>query len=262
MNYLVIDGCTHRGNTWLVAEEAMNRLKETDSHCNFEIVHLMQANLPFCIGCSNCFRKGPEFCPHKTIMSDIISKINHADAVIFVSTTYNVRETALLKNFMDHTNYFLHRPAFFTKKALVITTVGGFGGKSTVKSIGGTLLGMGFNKFYGLSIATISWNAYCITAKHQKQIHHVTDKFRCDVMSGKMHFPKTTVLIPYNLFRGMSDNYLPGSMYETEDGSYYINRKRAYDKQIPLLPHQILLGNLFYLTGKVMGKKMIVSYKK
>lgn len=262
MKYIVIDGCTHRGNTWLVAEAAMKRIKESDSNCSFEIIHLIDEKLDYCLGCSNCFRKGADYCPHKSIMSRIIGQIDTADALIMVSTTYNTRETALLKNFLDHMNYLLHRPRFFAKKALVITTVGGFGGKTTIKSIAGTLRGMGFNKCYGLCIASISWNAYRITDKHQRMIEQVTDHFRKDVESGKLHFPQMPVLIPYNLFRGMAGNFKPGAKYETEDGRYYLDQKRVYDASVPLLPHQWLFGSVFYMIGKISSKFMVVTYRK
>ncbi len=262
MNYLIIDGCTHKGNTWKVAEAVMNRIKEKDPDSRFEIVRLIEKRLDYCIGCSNCFRKGPDYCPHKDIMTEILDQMSAADALIMISTTYNTRETALLKNFLDHLSYLLHRPRFFTKKALVITTVGGVGGKSTVKSITGTLNGMGFNKCYGISVTTVSWNAYQITDKHRQRIDKVTDSFRRDVESGRLHYPKTLVLIPYNLFRGMAENYKPGTMYESEDGTYYLQQKRAYDAAVPLLPHQRLFGVLFCLVGKISAKHMVVTYKK
>jgi len=36
--------------------------------------------------------------------------------------------TALTKNLIDHLCFMLHRPCFFTKKALVVSTVGGVNG--------------------------------------------------------------------------------------------------------------------------------------
>lgn len=265
MKYLIINGSPHKGNTWKVTKSAIENIRKMDSECSFEEIHLLDLNLPFCIGCSNCFRKGGEFCPHKEIMDNIINQINLADGIIVLSTTFNCRETALLKNFLDHLNYLLHRPQFFTKKALVITTVGGVGGKNVIKSVTGTLCGMGFNKCYGLCIRTISWNAYKIKQKDQKQIDKISKKFYKDVVSGIMHYPSTGVLIPYNLFRGMAKNYVKGTEYETEDGEYYTDAyrmKHVYDRNIPLLPHQRMLGSMFFLIGKIGSRSMVVTYKK
>ena len=265
MNYLLINGSPHRGNTWKVAESAMENIMTLDSSCAFQEVHLLDVNLPFCLGCSNCFRKGNEFCPHKDIMTSLIEKINWADGVIVVSTTFNMRETALLKNFLDHLNYLLHRPLWFTKKALVVTTVGAVGGDSTIKSISGTLTGMGFNRCYGIAISAFSWNDYQISPKTQKKIDKKSTDFCRDVQSGRMHYPSTDVLIPYNLFRGMAGNFVKGSKYETKDGDYYTDdyrKKHVYERGIPLLPHQRLFGTLFYLIGKASSKSMEVTYKK
>ena len=54
----------------------------------FDEIHLLRENLPFCTGCSNCFRIGHEKCPHYSIVGKIIEEIEHADGIIVVSTTY------------------------------------------------------------------------------------------------------------------------------------------------------------------------------
>ena len=191
--------------------------------------------------------------------------MEQADGLIIATTTFNLRETALLKNFLDHFNYMLHRPHFFTKKALIITTVGGIGGKNTIKSIKGTLQGMGFNKCYGLCITSLSWNAYLPDQKAILKTKNLTKEFYNDILHNRLHFPSNVVLIPYNLFRGMCVNYAPGTEYETQDGIYWTNPqriKRIYDKRIPLRIEQKIFGSLFYFIGKVMGKKLMITYKK
>ena len=189
MKYLIINGSPHRGNTWTVVQAAMKRIKELDANYTAEEIHLMEARIPFCTGCSNCFRLGGEFCPHRDIMSEIQTKIEAADGIIVATTTFNCRETALLKNFLDHLNYLLHRPRFFNKKALVVTTVGGVGGNATIKSVTGTLRGMGFNKCYSMFIRSVSWNDYRINTSDQKKISREAEKFYTDLKSGKMHYP-------------------------------------------------------------------------
>jgi len=78
MKYLIINGSPHKGNTWKVAKSAMENIKKLDSESTFQEIHLLDLKLPFCLGCSNCFRKGDEFCPHKDIMTEAINKINWA----------------------------------------------------------------------------------------------------------------------------------------------------------------------------------------
>lgn len=265
MKYLVINGSPHKGNTWKIVKVAMEQIKEIDDKCEFKEVHLSEAGIPFCTGCSNCFRLGHDKCPHANQMKPILDAIEEADGIIVASTTFFMRETGLLKNFMDHITYLIHRPQFFTKKAMVITTVGGVGGNAAAKSITGFLKGIGVNRCYQKSMQSISWNAYEPNEKEKKSVRKCATKFGRDVVSGKMHFQSTGLLIPYNIFRGMSIYYVSGTEYETEDGAYWTNisrRSRGYDSKIPLLPHQILVAGFFNTIGKIAGKKMIVTYKK
>ncbi|MFA9377027.1 MAG: flavodoxin family protein [Lachnotalea sp.] len=265
MQYLVINGSPHKGNTWKVVKMVMEQLKKTDEQFQFQEIHLAELNLPFCTGCSNCFRLGYEVCPHSNRMIPIIDAMEKADGLIVASTTFFMRETGLLKNFMDHLTYMMHRPQFFTKKALVITTVGGVGGKAAAKSIVEFLKGIGYNKCYIKSVRSMSWNVYEPSQSQEESIQKCAAKFGRDVLSKKIHVQSTGLLIPYNIFRGMSIYYTAGTKYETEDGAYWteeVRRKRVYDSNVPVMPHQIAVGSIFYLMGKVLGKRMIVTYKK
>lgn len=94
-----------------VSRTGKNYLVESQKEIEFDEVHLIEEGLPFCIGCSNCFRVGHEKCPHYNVIGKIIEKIETADGIIIATTTYNMRETALLKIyltifalcFIDHT---------------------------------------------------------------------------------------------------------------------------------------------------------------
>lgn len=178
-----------------------------------------------------------------------------------------MRETALLKNLFDHFCFMLHRPHFFKSKALVITTTGGVGGHAAAKSVKGTLLGIGFNRCYTFSRASFSWNAYVPNNKTLNSLRKVVQKFYKDVESRKLYNPKTKLLIPYNLFRGMSLAYVPGTDYETEDGVYWTDECRkglVYAPGIEVAFYKKPIGHLFYWIGKLAGnmKGMKVTYKK
>ena len=227
MKFLIINGSAHKGNTWKLAELAKARIATRDGAAEFEEIHLINEHLPFCTGCSNCFRLGKDKCPHDSTVGGIIDKIDNADGVIFVYTTYNMRETALLKNLFDHLCFMLHRPHFFRSKALVITTTGGVGGKSAAKSIASALRGIGFNRAYIFARASFSWNAYIPDEKTKKALNKKTDTFFKDIVSGKLHSPSFLLLMPYNIFRGMSLSYVKGSEYETADGTHWTDKERV-----------------------------------
>ena len=267
MKILIINGCAHKGNTWKLAEQAKNFLLKNQEEIEFDEVHLIEEGLPFCIGCSNCFRVGYEKCPHYNIVGRIIEKMETADGIIITTTTYNMRETALLNNLFDHFCFMLHRPHFFKSKALVITTTGGVGGHAAVKSVEGLLLGIGFNRCYTFSKASFSWNSYVPNNKTLISLRKVVQKFYKDVKSKKVHDPKVKLLIPYNMFRGMSLAYAPGTDYETEDGVYWTEECRkglVYAPGVKVAFYKKPIGYLFYWIGKLAGnmKGMQVTYKK
>lgn len=267
MKILIINGSAHKGNTWKLVEQAKLDLWEINNEIVFNEVHLIKENLPFCIGCSNCFRVGHEKCPHYSIVGEIIEKMENADGVIFASTTYNMRETALLKNMFDHLCFMLHRPHFFKSKALIITTTGGVGGRACAKSISSTLKGIGFNRCYIFTKASFSWNAYEPNDRTLNALKKTVHKFFKDVDSKKMYSPKTSLLIPYNLFRGMSLAYVPGTEYETQDGVYWSDecrRKSVYAQGVKVPFYKKIVGYLFYEIGKITGKTkgMLVTYRK
>lgn len=265
MKYVIINGSPHKGNTWKIVQLAKESIQAKNNLAVFDEIHLAGLNLPFCCGCSACFRLGYEKCPHHHIIGPIIEKIHNADGVIIASTAYNMKETAMLKNFFDHLCFMLHRPGFFKSKALVITTTGGVGGKKAAKSISAFLKGIGFNRCYLFSAATYSWNDYKINEKTTAKLKKVVSKFYRDILSGRLHSPSCLLLIPYNLFRGMSLAYRKGTEFETEDGVYWTGESRAksvYDSAVHVPIYKKPIGQLFYLIGKIAGRKIVITYKK
>lgn len=265
MKYLLINGSPRKGNTWKLVEVAKAHIQSEDALAEFEELHLAAENLPFCCGCSNCFRLGHEKCPHSTTIIKIIHAIERADGVIFASTTYNMRETSILKNLFDHLCFMLHRPHFFSSKALIITTTGGVGGKAAAKSIASFLEGIGFNQCYLFSVASLSWNNYQVGEKTKSKLDKVSGQFYRDVASKKLHSPSCLDLIPYNLFRGMSQAYVKGTEYETQDGVYWtedIRKKGVYDRAVKVPIFKRPIGQLFFCIGKFAGRKVMVTYKK
>lgn len=263
--YLIINGSPRKGNTWKIVEMVKENIQREDKYAVFDEIHLAEENLPFCCGCSNCFRIGHEKCPHSGIIMEIIKAMEDADGIIIASTTYFRRETSLLRNLFDHLCFMTHRPHFFTSKALVITTTGGVGGKSAAESISSFLKAIGFNRCYMFSAASLSWNDYKINEKTKSKLCKVTDKFYKDVLSKKFHSPSCMLLIPYNLFRGMSLSYAKGTEFETQDGFYWTEecrKKGVYNSSVHVPLYKKPFGQLFYKIGKYFGKKIMITYKK
>ena len=57
--------------------------------------------------------------------------MREADGVILASPVYGMNVSGLFKLFVDRFSYIFHRPRFFDKKALLLTTTGAVGTKET-----------------------------------------------------------------------------------------------------------------------------------
>lgn len=243
--------------------EAKRIVEALDQTVEFREVHLSDINLPFCTGCSNCFRRGHRTCPHNPIVQPIMDCIEDSDAVIFSVPCFQGHLPGILKNFTDHMAFMLHRPRYFTKKALIISTTGGVSARSTTKALAAALAGWGFNKCYQLPVTALSWNAYKPTEKDLKRTYDAAKKFYLDAKSGKMHVPGMGVLIPFNLFQAMCAGDGGENDYPTEDHNFwpqYLGMR--YAPGIPMTPGKKLFGRLIYLTGKKLSRSMVVTYQK
>lgn len=198
-------------------------------------------------------------------MQGVIDRMEWADGVIFATTTFFMQPTALTKNLIDHFCFMTHRPYFFAKKALVLSTTGGVGAKDTVKYLAGWFRALGFNKCYELPVVSSSWNAYRLNDKIKLKCAKLSKKFHMDVVSRRLHAPRWLILIPYNLFRGMSLSYIKGTEYEYMDGIHWSDpyrTKSVYDPSIPVPLYKKPFGGLFYIIGKIAPKFITLTYRK
>lgn len=189
--------------------------------------------------------------------------IEKSDAVIFSVPCFQGHLPGIMKNFTDHMAFMLHRPRYFTKKALIISTTGGISADSTTKALATTLPGWGFNKCYQLPITALSWNDYKPTKKDLKKTYDITKKFYFDVKSGKMHVPSIGVLIPFNLFQAICVGNKGEKEYPTEDNHFWPKYKgMRYAPGIPMTPLKRFFGWVIYLAGKKLSKTVVITYKK
>ena len=196
MKYVIINGSPRKKNTWSMVKQAKSNLGED---AEFEEIQLMKAKLPMCNGCFKCIMEGEDNCPHKEIVQAIIEKIKLADGLIITSPVYAMNVTGLLKNFFDHTAYLYHRPEFFDKKALIVVSTAGAGQKDVAKYIDESLRHWGFNKNYKITYACGGKDDI-----NRDEIDKISQKFRKDVSSKKLHTPKLMDLIFYNVWRAMA----------------------------------------------------------
>ena len=263
MRILVIDGSPRKGNTWKVVRLIEKEMKRRNSNIKFHELTLSDLKLPLCCGCSNCFRTGHKSCPHNKQVQMVLDELEACDGFIFAASCYQGALPAISKNLTDHLAFLLHRPRYFKKKALAISTTGGVSAGCVTKSIANTVAGWGVNHCAKLPIVAFSWNDYKPTKKQRRKIRKVATEFYDEVASRKLHPVKIGPMIPFNLFRAMSKDYMPGSEYPTEDGVFWQQYQgMVYAKGIPIPVYKRVFGWLLYWVGRQVSQKRIVSYKK
>ncbi|NTW92333.1 MAG: flavodoxin family protein [Methanoregulaceae archaeon] len=129
---LVIFGSPRKGNTFRATEELRGILLQ-EFPVEFEYLWLKDANLLPCKGCLSCFSRGEEQCPNNDDAPLIEQKMREADGVVFATPVYGMNVSGQMKIFIDRFCYIFHRPRFFDKKALLLTTTGALGHKDVLK---------------------------------------------------------------------------------------------------------------------------------
>ncbi len=194
MKYLIINGSPRKKNTYDVMKQVTSNLEG-----DFEEIHLIEKQIPMCVGCMNCIMIGEDKCPHFDKIQPIVDKIKESDAVIMGSPVYAMNVSSLLKNFFDHTAYLFHRPIFFTKKAFVVVTTAGAGHKKVANYIDETLRHWGVNKVYKFSMACGGKETL-----ETSKIDKAAKKFKKDVESDKLHNPKFGDIIYFDVWKAMA----------------------------------------------------------
>ncbi|HPF17607.1 MAG TPA: flavodoxin family protein [Thermotogota bacterium] len=225
MKITIIHGSPRKGNTEAatqVFKEEM--LKQGDVKF---VEFFMPKDLPeFCKGCMNCYLYGEDKCPHAQYTLPILKEMVDSDALIFTTPVFVMRETACIKNFLDHYGYLfiVHRarPEMFAKKAMIISSTVGAGTKDAIKSVGISLKYWGINKIHSYSFKTFGDN-WEVMKKDKKititrQIQKKARRFFRDVASGKRHSPYLLIRFMYQVSRFIIRKY-----YENEslDSRYW-----------------------------------------
>ena len=173
MKTVIISGQNHKGSTYHIARMLADKIGgETKEY------FLPKDFGEFCVGCTGCFMKGEENCPHYEKLRPITEAIDEADVIILNSPVYVFHASGSMKSFLDHYGYrwMVHRPSelMFKKQGVCISTAAGAGMKSTNKDMADSLFYWGVPKIYkyGMAVAATNWDM--ITEDKRKAIDKKT----------------------------------------------------------------------------------------
>ncbi|MDD5686489.1 MAG: NAD(P)H-dependent oxidoreductase [Elusimicrobia bacterium] len=151
LKILTIHGSPHKGQTYDVTTEFLSRLRNR-MEIDVKDVILFQERLALCQGCGICVMHGEERCPAKDRMQEIHSMIRDADATIVTTPVYSLQVTALVKNFIERSSYIMHRPSYFGKWFMSLSTQFIGGDKDVAKYLASVMRFWGFNIIPGLRL--------------------------------------------------------------------------------------------------------------
>lgn len=174
MKIVIINGTNHKGSTEHIARITAEKIGGEISE-----FFLPKDFGEFCTGCTNCFMKAEEKCPHYEKLSPLTNALDEADVIILASPVYVYHVSGAMKAFLDHYGYrwLIHRPndRMFKKQAVCVTTAAGGGMSSTLKDMSDSLFFWGVPKQYkiGLAVSATSWDK--VNSKKKKIIEKKTN---------------------------------------------------------------------------------------
>ncbi|MDO4864272.1 MAG: NAD(P)H-dependent oxidoreductase [Ruminococcus sp.] len=162
MKVVLISGTAHKGSTYRIGRIVAEKVTSAE---NISEVFLPRDFGEFCRGCTNCFVKGEDKCPHFEKLRPITELIDAADVVILASPVYVYHCTGQMKALLDHYGYrwMAHRPEekMFSKQAVVVSTAAGAGVKSALRDMADSCFFWGIPQTYklGKAVAATDWDS-------------------------------------------------------------------------------------------------------
>jgi len=164
-----------------------------------------------------------------------------SDALIMTTPVFVMRETACIKNFLDHLGYIfiIHRarPEMFSKKAMIISSTVGAGTKDAIKAIKISLKYWGVNRIDSYDFKTFGddWDVMKADKKEKitSQLKKKASKFYREVASGKHHPPSLFLRFNFRLFRFIIRKYYEDDSLDCQywkKMGWYSGKKNPFHK--------------------------------
>jgi len=249
LKILAVIGSPRKGHTYQLVQQIELELRLADPATILEYVFLKETNLEMCRGCFLCVAKGEKLCPIKDDFSRLEEQLQAADGVILASPVYCFNVSSLMKNFIDRMSYVCHRPSYFGKYALVVTTSGGGGIPDVLKYLESMANTWGFACVDKLGVMNHPGTAP--SSKTATKIKAAAQKFHLAVKNKEVYSPKFTSIIQ---FRIMKLNSQASALHFPADHEYYQDKKGYFIK--------VRLNPLKNAAAKVMEKIFVLLMER
>jgi multimeric flavodoxin WrbA len=226
---LAICGSPRKGNSY----STLHAIKANYPDIEIKILRLSELNLEMCKGCYGCVLNGEEFCPVKDDRDMIIQEMVDADGLIVASPTYTVQISALMKIFFDRLGFFGHRPRFYDKFAMSISTGAGYGIDETNKYMSKILSSFGYNVAPSLDLQTLPKKLMSDRrkAENQKKTFLAFDTFVARINKGERDKPPIGLVVVFHLFKAVAEAF--PDVYRADYEYYKDKTDYFYPTKIP-----------------------------
>jgi len=226
MKIIAICGSPRKGNTYSV----LNTIKESFPDVDIKILMLKDLDFKLCKGCYGCVMRGEEKCPLKDDRDMLINEMTEADGVIFASPAYSHMVSALMKNFFDRFGYLAHRPQFFGKYSMSLTTGSGYGAEFAIQYMDKMAKVFGFEVVpsLNLNIRPGKQSENAIQYNKRKAIE-AFEVFISRIEKGERTKPTMNYLVPFHIFKLVSEldpkRFIADYEYYKDKQEYYYETK-------------------------------------
>jgi multimeric flavodoxin WrbA len=252
MHILVIIGTpTKAAGYTMRTVQALERSLVEQAGARLEYIFLEDLKLPGCQGHLTCIKLGEAHCPFSADISSLTNKMAAADGVIFASPVHCFNVSALMKNMIDLFVYQMHRPAFFGKKALVVTTAAGAGQKGVLKYMQKTVANWGFDVVGKLGTHAGLFDEAKYQARLAETANRLAAKFIDEIKRNKIPQPGVAELINFRVWRSVVKQSKDASPFDWEHW-----RKSGWLDQDYYFPVRVnpLANGMAYLIEKLIER--------
>ncbi len=247
MKVLVIMGSPRKGNTFRAAVAIQESMKEWGD-VTFEYLMLRDMDLGHCLGCLTCFTKGEEQCPEKDDAPAIEAMMHAADGVIFATPVYGMNVSGLFKTFVDRLSYIFHRPRFFGKKAILLTTAGALGQKDVLKYLDLVARVWGFEVVGRVGLVT-PFSRDSFRDKDARELREASHRLYTALSSGKQYSPGLSDVIVFNAQRSSFmelEKESPADFRYWKDRGWFDKGRKYYT--------DVYVNPLYHAIGRMAGR--------
>lgn len=226
MRVLAIVGSPRKGMTF----KAINEMKERYPEVDFNIIMLNELDIGMCKGCYLCNSRGEEYCPLKDDRDTIITEMENADGIIFASPVYVNHITGTMKNFIDRIGFLAHRPNYFDKQVMVMTTCKSFGDDVVTAYLEGIVNVFGLNVTSKLGLKITTGSEKEAQLNHEKAVK-AFDSFIDSIRKDTRVEPNMNQLVMFNSLKMVSERFKDKF---PADYAYYKDKKDYYHEGVKI----------------------------